>query len=182
MQLWDWLGEPLPLDVANTVRRRGATYQELWRTWADVAAWAAHQTARLSALTGGDESRLPDLREVRDDVFTLLHAVADHRPYPADAATRINTRARTHPVIPQLGRQPGATSATLLAATSPVDDLLAHIVHATIEFTGSTDADRLALCDAPSCGQFFLRDRINQQWCGPACGTRARVARHARRS
>lgn len=176
MQLWDWLGEPLPVDVANTVRRRGATYRELWRTWADVLAWAGHQAARLPPLTAGDESRLAELREVRDDVFAVLRATADHRPYPPEAAARLNARARAHPVVRQLGPHPGATR------TTPPDDLMAHIVHATIEFAGSPDAERLALCDAPSCGQFFLRDRTNQQWCGPACGTRARVARHASRS
>jgi predicted RNA-binding Zn ribbon-like protein len=38
--------------------------------------------------------------------------------------------------------------------------------------------DDLALCDAPGCGQLFFERRTNQAWCGPACGNRARIARH----
>jgi predicted RNA-binding Zn ribbon-like protein len=43
------------------------------------------------------------------------------------------------------------------------------------------DSPALAFCDAPSCGQFFIRRRRDQRWCSAACGTRTRVARHATR-
>ncbi|WP_373454643.1 CGNR zinc finger domain-containing protein [Rhodococcus sp. 05-340-2] len=36
----------------------------------------------------------------------------------------------------------------------------------------------MALCEAPRCGQLFLQDRPNQQWCCSAWGNRARAARH----
>jgi predicted RNA-binding Zn ribbon-like protein len=42
-------------------------------------------------------------------------------------------------------------------------------------------AAAIALCDAPGCGQLYLRGRPNQQWCNPHCGTRARSQRHAER-
>ena len=44
------------------------------------------------------------------------------------------------------------------------------------------DAAAVALCDAPGCGQLYLRGRPNQQWCNPHCGTRARSQRHAERN
>jgi predicted RNA-binding Zn ribbon-like protein len=180
-QVWDWLGEPLPLDVANTVRRRGGSYQELWSTGADVARWAEHQAGRLPRLTAKDaDADLATLRQVRDDVFAVLLAVATHQSCAADVADRINTRARTHPVVPVLTARIGVTTAVLTLEIDPVEALLAHVVHATITFTISAEAGHLALCDAPSCGQFFLRERTNQHWCSAACGTRSRVARHAR--
>ena len=61
---------------------------------------------------------------------------------------------------------------------SPLDELVARCVAATIEIAGHP---RLTLCDSPGCGQLFLRERENKRWCGAACGTRARVARHAAR-
>ena len=175
---WDWLGEPLPVDVANTVRRDGAAYQEMWRTGADVLSWAEHEHDRVPSLTATEtDDRLAELRRMRDDVFAVLRAVTRAEPYPPDAADRIDAHARAHPVVGQL--------------TSPrphvpdhmhgVEALLALITHAVIEFTARPEAERLALCDAPSCGQFFLRGRRDQRWCGTACGTRARVARHAAR-
>jgi len=85
-----------------------------------------------------------------------------------DAARRIDARARAWPVVRQLG-------------SDAVTGMLARVVHATVDFAGSAEVERLGFCDAPSCGQFFLRDRTNQQWCGPACGTRVRVARHTAR-
>jgi len=59
-----------------------------------------------------------------------------------------------------------------------LDALLALVAHSAVEVIADPD---VALCDAPSCGQLFIRTRGNQRWCGPACGNRARVARHAHR-
>jgi hypothetical protein len=58
----------------------------------------------------------------------------------------------------------------------------AEIAAATIDLLTSPDATAVALCDAPGCGQLYLRGRPNQQWCNPHCGTRARSQRHAERN
>ena len=173
MEMWDWLGDPLPIDVANTRRRFGATYRDLWRDGADVATWAGHETGRVPPIHPA-EADLPALRAVRDDVFAVLLATAEAEPAPQEAVDRLNALARAHPVVDQLGGE-----APWTGAAEGVDELIALIVHATIAFAAHADAERLAWCDAPSCGQFFLRGRRDQQWCGTACGTRARVARHA---
>lgn len=52
---------------------------------------------------------------------------------------------------------------------------------AAIDLLTGPDAAALALCDAPGCGQLYLRGRPNQQCCDPRCGTRARAQRHADR-
>jgi predicted RNA-binding Zn ribbon-like protein len=178
-KLWDWLGEPLAVDFANTVRRSGWHYRELLEGGADVASWSRRQGGRVPVLTAGTaRARLAEIRAVRDDVFALLSAAACGASPPNGPVGRINTRARERPVVDQLGG-PGAARFTLVVGDAdPVDDLLARVVAAAIELTGTANSG-LALCDAPSCGQFFLRERTNQRWCGPACGTRARVARHA---
>jgi predicted RNA-binding Zn ribbon-like protein len=178
--LWEWLGDPLPIDVANTVRRSGSEYEELWSDGASVSSWAAHETGRLPPISAPEaDRRLGELRRVRDDVFAILRAAARGEPYPGAAVDRLNARAREYPVADQLGERPGALRHHVVNATDRVGTALALIVHATVGFTAHPDLARLALCDAPSCGQFFLRDRRNQRWCGTACGTRARVARHA---
>jgi predicted RNA-binding Zn ribbon-like protein len=85
---------------------------------------------------------------------------------------------RDCPVVHQLSDRPGDLRARLVSDVNPVDELLARASDSAIELAGAV-LDAGLFCDAPSCGQFFTRSRPNQRWCGPACGTRARVARHA---
>lgn len=176
---WDWLGEPLAVDFANTLRRRGNDYEDLLRDGTDIVAWARIVRDRMpvpsaAAATG----RLDEVRDVRDDVFAVLLATTRGERAPAAAAGRIDARVRELPVVAQLGtRRPVAIASPRQGA---VDELLARACAATIDLVTGDEAATLELCDAPSCGQFFIRGRRDQRWCGPACGTRARVARHAR--
>jgi predicted RNA-binding Zn ribbon-like protein len=179
-KLWDWLGEPLAIDFANTTRRRGAVDRDLLEGGADVTTWARRERGRVppvAARVAG--SRLDEIRHLRDDVQAVLRATAGGATLPPGAVARLNARARALPVVGQLGRRPGELSHAPAARGDAVDELLARVAAATIELVGTGDPDAVRFCDAPSCGQFFAPQRPNQRWCGPACGTRARVARHA---
>jgi predicted RNA-binding Zn ribbon-like protein len=172
---WDFLGQPLAVDFSASVKRRGDTHVELWRDGSDVADWCAHMVGRVPSLTAEQAAaRLGELRAVRDDVFAVLGAAVAGTPFPPAAVARLDARAREHPVVAQLGG-PAIVSGT----RDPVDELLARAAAATIAL--AADPGELTFCDAPSCGQFYLRERRGQIWCSVACGTRARVARHARR-
>ncbi len=165
-------------DFANTVRRVGRSYQELLRSGADVASWAALEGGRVppvDARAAGD--RLEEIRAVRDDVFAVLTAASRGDWLPAVAAGRINARLRALPVA-QLVVRPGEAGVHITGAPEPVDELLARVTAATVDLAASSDSG-LAFCDAPSCGQFFIRRRTNQRFCDASCGTRTRVARHA---
>lgn len=177
---WDWLGEPLAIDFANTVLRRGSTYEELLVSAGDVVTWARHEDGRVPRLDRAPAARrLGEIRAVRDDVFALLHATAHGNRLPAAAAGRINARVRAHPVLRVLGAAPGTATTEVAGDPDAVAALLAIVAHATVQLIADS-GNAVTLCDAPSCGQFFTRTRRNQRWCGPACGNRARVARHAR--
>ena len=178
--MWEWLGEPLALDFANTLLRRGWSYEEQLREPQDLAEWARRQGGRVPVVTAeAAAGRLDEVRALRDDCFTLLRATTDGASLPPDAARRVNDVVRRHPVVPALGaraRRGGEhwSRATPARSTS----CLARAADATVRTVADPDS-ALGLCDAPSCGQFFLRGRTDQRWCGPACGNRARVARHA---
>jgi predicted RNA-binding Zn ribbon-like protein len=174
---WDWLGEPLAVDFANTLKRRGAEHAELLVTGADLERWCALEHGRVPSPGAAEaEERLAEVRAVRDDVFAVLRAAAEGAAAPRAAVARLDARARRHPVVPQLG-----APAAVPEGLDPTAELLARVTADAIALAGDPAAHGLAFCDAPSCGQLFLRERGGQRWCGPGCGTRARVARHAAR-
>lgn len=176
---WSWLGEILPLDFANTVRRVGMTYREYWVTGADVREWSIRQGDQVPDVSAREaQARLDEVLLARDDAIAVLHALRERRSLPGAAVRRINARVRAHPVVEQLPMGTGPARPRSVHDGTPLDDLLARTAHALVAFAASPEVERLMLCDAPGCGQFYLRDRTDQQWCDPSCGTRARVARH----
>jgi predicted RNA-binding Zn ribbon-like protein len=174
---WSWLGEPLAIDFANTVRRRGSDYTELLSSGADLRAWAQHEASRVpDPPEYTADTRLGEVRELRDAIFALLLARARHEPAPPGIEKRVNAALAAVPLIPQL--RDGTVELVAPRDCDPLDELLARTAMSAVELLPSP---ALAYCDAPSCGQFFMRSRRDQRWCGPACGTRTRVARHAMR-
>lgn len=69
---------------------------------------------------------------------------------------------------------------TRLSATrdDPHPVLLAALARAAVDFLGGPQRDRLRACTAPRCVRYFVKGHGRQEWCRPACGNRARAARH----
>ena len=67
-------------------------------------------------------------------------------------------------------------------AVERADLLNAALARAALTFLAGPDRERLRACHAPRCVRYFLKDHPRQEWCKPACGNRARVARHHDRS
>jgi predicted RNA-binding Zn ribbon-like protein len=181
LPLWSWsLNEPLPIDFANTTRRRGMVDHDYLRTGADLESWSEREAGRVPRVNArAAAARLDEVRAVRDDVKAVLRAAVDDVPLPARATARLNARARALPVVGQLGRRAGELRTAPAERASAIDELLARVAAETIALVGSGGSDTIRFCDAPSCGDFFAPDRPNQRWCDDSCGTRARVARHA---
>ena len=89
---WSWLGEPLAIDFANSVRRRAMHYEELFASGADVDEWARLQRGRVPLPDDADE-RMDELRATRDAVFSLLLAATrGERPAGGRRAARSTPR------------------------------------------------------------------------------------------
>jgi predicted RNA-binding Zn ribbon-like protein len=67
------------------------------------------------------------------------------------------------------------------AAGSSVQDVLAAIALEATELFLGPDVEHLRACHGPRCVLYFTQDHPRRQWCSPACGNRARAARHYRR-
>jgi predicted RNA-binding Zn ribbon-like protein len=167
--MWEWQEGVPSIDLTQTVRDvRGNAVDDLCSD-EDLAAWLDSQQGRVPPLAPG-EREVAVWRSLREAISDAFAAVLAGEPLPTDAVEHINACAG--PVLPQL-REGGLEYVPSGA--------LAAVAASAIELLGTDTRERLRFCAAPSCGMYYLGHRADQQWCSPACGTRARVARHARR-
>jgi predicted RNA-binding Zn ribbon-like protein len=124
---------------------------------------------------------VPRFLLIRDQVLRVLRAAAGGTALPRSDVAAINGLVIAAPAVRLLGTEPGRHSTRPVTEAGPVTRFCADIAAAAIELLTGPNAAALALCDAPGCGQLYLRRRPNQQWCASLCGTRARSRRHAER-
>jgi predicted RNA-binding Zn ribbon-like protein len=190
------LGEPLPVELMNTAYADRGGIRDALDEDAGAAAWLHAVAGRIGAETGtgpgllnGTDTRdaAGALRDLRDALRRLAaEATGDPRP-PAtapgltrqDAIVTLNALATARPefVWPAGGHPSGAYRAPGTAA----DLAVALIAHQGVELFSGPKRDLLRPCLAPNCPLFFVKDHARREWCSPACGNRARVARHYQR-
>jgi predicted RNA-binding Zn ribbon-like protein len=190
------LGEPLAVELMNTVRADHDGVHDALEHDAGVTAWLRAVADRIGAEAVGaapgqlDEDAIRPaagaLRELRDALRRLAaEATGDPRP-PAtapdltrpEAIATLNTFAQTWPelVWPAAGHPSRVYQAHGTAGLAA--ELIAH--QGVELFTGPA-RDKLRPCLAPNCLLFFTKDHARREWCSPECGNRARVARHYQR-
>ncbi|MFD9789996.1 CGNR zinc finger domain-containing protein [Streptomyces sp. NPDC059070] len=186
----------LVLDLALTLRHdgRGGVADDLGSPEA-LTAWVRERTDLPPAVAGftADAAALRTVRELRAAVRALFaRAVRPDPPSPADAQrllpfadalAQVNSAAAAVPCVPGLewseGDQPRAVDRA--ESADAVTALCAALARAAVAFLAGPDRARLRACHAPRCVRYFLKEHPRQEWCGPSCGNRARVARHQRR-
>lgn len=176
-----WLGEPLAIDLANTVMvvREGQEV-DLLRTPGDLRRWLALERERLGGCAFA-LAHLEEIRALRDAVRGVLSASAEGAAPPPEAVERMNAASAAAPVAPRLlaGSDGELEVDERSVAPDPLARLLGRLARSAMVLLTGDERERLHLCNAPSCGMLFLGSR---QWCCAACGNRARAARHYRRT
>ncbi|WP_329332146.1 ABATE domain-containing protein [Streptomyces sp. NBC_00663] len=179
----------LALDLALTIRHdgHGGVTDDLTDP-AGLTDWVrAHPDTAPSGFVAGD-AELAAVRELRAAVRALFaRAVRPGAPSPADAARlmplpaaldALNTAAARTPTVPVLHWAEDAEPVVEHRVSGAEDDLTAVLARAATAFLAGPDRQRLRACHAPRCVRYFLKEHPRQEWCKPACGNRARVARH----
>jgi predicted RNA-binding Zn ribbon-like protein len=180
-----WLGEPLAIDLANTVMvvrpeaGGGDGEVDLLSSATDLRRWLSAEGERLTAFAVDAETDLGAIHALRDAVRALLAAAAAGRTLPKWAVARVNEASAASPVAPQLAAGPGRPAIASISRDESVAGMLGAVARSAIELLDETPAGELRVCLAPSCGMFYLGRR---RWCCSACGNRARAARHYRRN
>ena len=170
------VGEPLAIDLANTVKIAATPAKELLPDDAANEAFWSIQAPRLpSSVAPGLAATL----SLRSAVRGVLEAVSTRSaPKPADLRIINDTAALTKMTL-ELDAA-GASVERWWAAT-PEAATLAAVARSAIAVAGGPQANRLRQCASPTCSQFFVATNPKRQWCTPdLCGNRQRVARFAR--
>jgi predicted RNA-binding Zn ribbon-like protein len=175
-----WLGVfPLAVDLANTVVITGSKSVDLLATDKELRTWIGAERSRYPVVEAA-RGRLDDVRLLRETVRSLLFAAAEDRPLPADGIGAINdlsSRSARWPILHE-----GGAIGMRDASNDEFTKFRGAVARSVIEILGGDDGQKLSVCGAPSCGMLFIATNERQNWCSPACGNRARVARYAARS
>ena len=183
------LGEPLPVELMNTISITGDRVHDALADDREAAAWLRAVAGRLDAGDPGDDAgveAVTALRVLRDALRRLAaEATADPRPPAtapgltrAEAIAALNDLARARP---ELVWPAGGRPARTYRAPGPAGAAVELIAVQGVELLTGPALAGLRPCLAPNCLLFFAKEQTRRQWCTPACGNRARVARHYRR-
>jgi predicted RNA-binding Zn ribbon-like protein len=192
------LGEPLALDLVNTVVLRDGVTVDLisqphrWGQWLDYQrprlepalsgalterfrSWAALE--RVRAFRGAvhvviETARLGQPSGPQPDADLAHAALSEAAAYTAGSAVSITTSTT------QLGAHLPVTEADTDTDTD-TEALLGAFAVATIELVTSAGAESIRECQVPDCGLLFLPRHPTRRWCSAwTCGNRIRASRH----
>lgn len=190
------LGEPLPIELMNTVSVARGQTQDALDTDAGVAAWlnaVAHRFQAEAAIhlepLDADQAHsvAEHLRELRSALRHLAAETTDDPRPAASASPLTRTEAvaalnRRSQAWPQLSWPADAEPTRIYRGPGTVQDLAVQfIAHQAVELFTGPDHNHLRPCLAPNCLLFFVKNHPRREWCSPVCGNRVRVARHYRR-
>jgi predicted RNA-binding Zn ribbon-like protein len=193
------LGEPLPVELMNTIWADRDGVHDALRDPDGTRAWLHAVSARTDLMTPGDLDalatsdldrlgrRLIDLR----NALRRLAAEATEDPRPAaasdtreldEAVTVLNEAAGETPHWSALswtpGQEPSRHTRTSGQAASAA---VSAIAEEAITLFGQDTRNQLRGCQAPGCVLYFFKNHPRREWCSAGCGNRARSARHYQR-
>jgi predicted RNA-binding Zn ribbon-like protein len=174
-------GEPLALDLVNTVAGPPGGEVDLLGTPGALRAWLAAEQDRLDSAADG-KIDLAAVQAFRAHIAAAVQAASAGQPPPANALRAITAALRNAPAYQELGWNGEAVTTTSRRRGSPAATLLAQLAAAAAELLASPAIRRVRRCEGRDCRMLFLPASPRRRWCSPtACGNRARVARYYQR-
>lgn len=186
------LGEPLPVELMNTVFADRDGVHDALRDPGGIEAWLSsvrHRTDSPGGLDRPTASDLDHLVALRDALRTLAAEVTgDPRPAAAGptglqaAVTILNEAAADTPRWSVLSWTPGQPPARHTGTGGrAVSALISAIAEDAIALFSQDARHHLRACLGPGCVLYFVKNHPRRGWCSAGCGNRARSARHYQR-
>jgi predicted RNA-binding Zn ribbon-like protein len=177
--------EPMAVEFVSSWHYAGSALIDEFDSVGGLAAWIDMYRERLGLVTGSpvrvgdqDRVRIVDLREA---IRELLSASVDHTQ-PSPETVRLVDGLSQGVRVATLRWPPSGPQLDWPGDTSTADLLVTQVCASAVRVLTSPRRLLLRRCPAPRCVLFFSALRPGQAWCSPACGNRARVARHSARS
>jgi predicted RNA-binding Zn ribbon-like protein len=180
----------LALDFVNTVAYRADPVKKNDRLQGaeDVLRWASQaQLPDLAAIKSGPKvgaAALRHIREVREQLFAVFHAIASGDPIPADTLGRVGNAFHECSAKRRLSSDEAEVRWTWRASARSADYLLYPVLASATDLLTSASHGLVRQCEDAGCGWLFL-DRSNarkRRWCSMAdCGNRNKVRNYYRR-
>ncbi|MCZ4101428.1 hypothetical protein C8250_038135 [Streptomyces sp. So13.3] len=198
------LGEPLPVELMNTVWADRDGLHDALADTDDLARWLRAVAPRFEPALALDEpaaasgpslpAPLLDRYQQLRDALRRLAAVVTEDPRPAAASAAPDLAAAVEAVnqacayAPEWSRLvwPEGGTPSLATASAPshataAAAALSRIAEQAVQLFAGPDRGALRACRAPGCVLYFVRAHPRREWCSANCGNRARVARHYQR-
>ena len=170
-------GEPLALDLVNTVASPPGGQVDLLESADDLRAWLAAERDRLDITDG--QIDLSAVRALRAHITRAVEAARVSAPPPPEALRAITDAQRGAPAYQELGWNGQAIAVTTRRPGNATTVLLAQLAEAAATLLASPGIGLVRRCEGPGCRMLFLPAHPRRRWCSPAtCGNRARVARY----
>lgn len=177
------LGEPIAVELANSLYGDGDDRVDLLGTPGLAGLWLAHAALPVPFPERPAAGDLERLRELRDAVRTLIDAAIDGGPPPTEADTTVNRTVRRAPPAAQLAGGGAGPVVVAWAYGQGVDAALGALAHEAVVLLGTAaTSQRLRRCRAPGCGLAFVQHHGRRRWCHDSCGHRVRQAAYQRRT
>lgn len=174
--------QPISIELVSTVHVDASGPVDALASPAQLRAWfyANRRRIPVGAADPG-AAHLVALRALREVLRSVFGArVADEVP-PSSVVEDLNRASRLALGFLELEWAGDGPTAVARSTGAGGDRLLAALACDAIEVLTGAGHQELRACEAPGCVLFFVRTHPRQAWCSPACGNRARVARHYRK-
>jgi predicted RNA-binding Zn ribbon-like protein len=170
-------GEPLALDLVNTVASPPGGEVDLLDNADGLRAWLAAERDRLDITDG--QIDLSAVQALRAHITSAVEAARASTPPPLDALRAITDAQRNAPAYQELGWNGYAITVTTRRPGNATAVLLAQFAESATTLLASPAIGLVRRCEGPGCRMLFLPAHPRRRWCSPAtCGNRARVARY----
>ena len=174
------IGEPLALDLVNTVASPPGGEVDMLNSPDHLRAWLAAEQDRLDIIAGHID--LGAVRTLRTHITRAVEAAHAGTPPAPEALRAITDAQRTAPAHQELSWDGQAITVTMRRPGTASAVLLAQLAEAAATLLASPAIGLVRRCEGPGCRMLFLPAHPQRRWCSPAtCGNRARVARYYQR-
>lgn len=181
------IGEPLALDLLNTLPEVDGRQIDCIATPAALRDWVMRQADRFPGIEAAEvaalgEGDLAAVRAVRAHLGVVIRALWSGAAVDAGALAGLNDALRAAPAVKALEVAEGKAGIVLRRVGTLGERLAAALAEAALELIDDRVLARIRECAAQDCVMLFLASHPRRQWCSAErCGNRARVARYYRR-